>query len=193
MNFQSLIEQYGYFAVLIGTFFEGETILVIAGFLAHQGYLKLAGVVAAAFAGAMLGDQLYFYIGRWKGESFIESRPRLRRHSERVGELLRKHQTWLILGFRFMYGLRTVTPFVLGASNVSPRRFFVLNATGALLWALGIGFAGYYFGKALESVLGHLKEYEMLIIGIVTGIAISAWLYRRLLILRRKQHNIPGA
>jgi membrane protein DedA with SNARE-associated domain len=50
--------------ILVGAFLEGETLLVIAGFLAHRGYLGLPFVIAAAFAGTLAGDQLYFHIGR---------------------------------------------------------------------------------------------------------------------------------
>lgn len=180
MSFEPFVEHFGYAAVLIGTFFEGETVLVIAGFLAHQAYMKLSGVMVAALAGTMLGDQLYFHIGRWKGRDFIASRPHLNRHRHRVERLLHKHRVWLILGFRFVYGLRTVTPFVLGASRVSARLFFVLNSIGAVVWATVIGSAGYYFGTALEAVLGQVKEYEWLVIGLLAGVALVLWIVRRL-------------
>lgn len=186
MNIDLLIEKFGYLAVLAGTFFEGETIVIIAGFLAHQHYLKLSGVIAAAFAGAMLGDQLYFYIGRWKGRDFIASRPRLNRHSERVERLLQKHQLWLILGFRFIYGMRTVTPFILGASRVNAVLFFFLNAAGALIWATAIGFAGFYFGKALEATLGRVKDFELLIIAALATGALALWTAR---VLLRRRHT----
>ena len=60
MDFTSIIEHYGYAAIVIGTFLEGETILVLAGLVAHQGYLKLTGVITAAFLGSLCGDQLFF-------------------------------------------------------------------------------------------------------------------------------------
>ena len=63
LTLESIIDTYGYVAVTIGTFFEGETILVIAGFAAHQGYMKLPGVIIAAFIGTVFGDQLFFYLG----------------------------------------------------------------------------------------------------------------------------------
>ncbi len=179
MELTPFLEHLGYVGILIGTFFEGETILVIAGFLAHQDYLGLPGVISAAFAGAMLGDQLYFHIGRWKGRDFIAARPALEQRRQRVSALLGKHQTGLILGFRFVYGIRTVTPFVLGASAVSPLRFFFLNAAGALAWAIVIGSAGFYFGAALEKLLGRVKDYELLVIAGLLAVAISLWLYRR--------------
>ena len=71
MGAEELIANYGYIAVLIGTFFEGETILLIAGFFAHLGYLKLSYVIAAAFAGSLAGDQLFFYAGRIKGIELV--------------------------------------------------------------------------------------------------------------------------
>jgi len=186
MSFEAFVEHFGYAAVLIGTFFEGEAILIIAGFMAHQGYLGLGGVVAAAATGAMLGDQLYFHIGRWKGRGFVELRPRLNRHSERVEALLRKHRLWLVPGFRFIYGMRTVTPFILGASQISAGLFLALNSIGAIAWAAIIGTAGYYFGVALESMLGQVKEYELLVAGLLAGGAFVLWIVHLLVMRHRK-------
>jgi membrane protein DedA with SNARE-associated domain len=53
---ESLIETYGYWAVLLGTVLEGETVVVIAGFLAHQGYLQLKFVIFFSFLGSLIGD-----------------------------------------------------------------------------------------------------------------------------------------
>ena len=63
MDLQNIIENYGYAAILIGTFLEGETILVLAGLAAHQGSLVLTWVIIAAFAGSLCGDQLFFIWG----------------------------------------------------------------------------------------------------------------------------------
>lgn len=77
MNLQQIITDYGYISVLIGTFLEGETILIVAGFMAHRDYLELPLVILSAFVGTLAGDQLYFYIGRIKGKAFLEKRPPL--------------------------------------------------------------------------------------------------------------------
>ena len=164
MSLEELVINYGYITVLIGTFLEGETILIIAGFLAHRGYLELPFVITAAFVGSFLGDQLYFYIGRIKGMEFIDNRPGWKSKTNQVFMLLDKHQILLILGFRFIYGIRTVTPFVLGSSGISPIRYFALNFCGALIWAIVIGVLGYYFGHALEMLVGEIKQYEKLVI-----------------------------
>ena len=61
---QTLIQNYGYWAVFVGTFIEGETILLLGGFAAHRGYLALPWVIVAAFFGSLCGDQLFFFLGR---------------------------------------------------------------------------------------------------------------------------------
>ena len=60
----ALIGQYGYAVVVLGTFFEGETIVLIAAYLSHMGHLRIDYTALAAFAGTFFGDQLYFIIGR---------------------------------------------------------------------------------------------------------------------------------
>ena len=61
MDLQSIIENYGYAAIFIGTFLEGETVLVLAGMAAHRGYLVLTWVITAAFLGRLCGDQLFLF------------------------------------------------------------------------------------------------------------------------------------
>jgi len=179
MGSEELISNYGYVAVLIGTFFEGETILLIAGLFAHLGYLELPYVIAAAFAGTFAGDQLYFYIGRIKGGVLIGKRPGLRSKADRIFKLMHKHQTLLILGFRFLYGLRTITPLVLGLSGISPIRFLLLNICGALLWALFFGVLGYYFGTALELLIGDIKQYEIGVMAALILVSAAVWAMHR--------------
>ena len=75
MTIDSFIENYGYLAILVGTFLEGETILILAAFAAHRGYMHLEWVIAAAFAGSLCGDQLFFFLGRRHSERFLKKRP----------------------------------------------------------------------------------------------------------------------
>jgi membrane protein DedA with SNARE-associated domain len=160
MPLEEIVSTYGYIAIAIGTFFEGETVLVLGGLASHRGYLDLPWVVICGFLGTLFGDQLYFYIGRIKGTDFLEKRPYWKSRSEQVFNLLRGHQILLILGFRFLYGLRTVTPFLIGAGGIPPVRFLVLNTLGAFSWAVVIGVSGYLFGHAFELIIGDINRYE---------------------------------
>jgi membrane protein DedA with SNARE-associated domain len=174
-----LVVTYGYAVILVGTFFEGETVLVIGGYLAHLGYLKLQWVIASAFAGTFAGDQLFFFIGRKKGMAVLKRRKRWMRKAKQARALLHRHQNWVIIGFRFLYGMRTVTPFLIGASGISPLRFFWLNLVGALVWAVAVGFAGYLLGNTVELFIAKAHRYELVILGLIAAAGFGAWALRR--------------
>jgi membrane protein DedA with SNARE-associated domain len=175
MELKSLIEHYGYAAILIGTFLEGETILVLAGLAAHQGYLDLTWVILAAFAGSLSGDQLFFYLGRKHSRAVLARRPTWEKKMQTVYRMMIRFQTLLILVFRFLYGLRTVTPFAIGMSPVSAKKFILLNAAGALVWATAVGSCGYIFGQGLQIFIGKLKHYEMLVFAAVALLGLFTW------------------
>jgi membrane protein DedA with SNARE-associated domain len=182
MTPESIIQTYGYWALMIGTFFEGETILVIGGFAAHRGYLDLNLVILAAFAGTFAGDQLFFYIGRTKGKAFLDKRASWKPKIKKARDLLERYQTSVILGFRFLYGMRTVTPFAIGMSQVKPLKFVILNIISGLAWATIFGTGGYLFGAALEVLLNNVKHYEQLgFLGILlTGLVLwTTHFYRK--------------
>ncbi len=71
-------------------------------------------------------------------------------------------------------------------SDVSYLRFASLNIIGAGIWAMSIGAAGYYFGQAVEKVLGDIKHYELELIAAIVGIAALIWLTH---FYRRKKHT----
>ena len=167
MDLQQLVIDYGYLALFIGTFLEGETILVIAGFLASRQYLELHWVVLSAFLGTFAGDQTFFYLGRFKGIAFLEKRPLWHSKTAKVFDLLARHQIKVVLGFRFLYGVRNVTPFVIGASRMNPLKFFALNFLGALIWAIFVGYLGFQFGHIAERMMGQIQKYEMYILGVL--------------------------
>ena len=175
MNWELIIGSYGYIALLLGTFLEGETILILAGFAAHLGYLYLPWVILVAFLGTLSGDQLSFYLGRRQSRFFLDTHPAWQRRLERVERLFERYQTLLILGFRFLYGLRTVTPFVLGRSGVGRGYFFLLSTVGAMVWALVVGIGGYLFGNLLKIIVGDIKRYELEAFGTIAIIGASIW------------------
>jgi membrane protein DedA with SNARE-associated domain len=178
MTLEHLISHYGYAALIIGTFVEGESFLVVAGFAAHLGYLKLQWVILAAFAGSMAGDQFYFFLGRVKGEAFLKRRPRWETQVKRVWKYLDRYRTLLIIGFRFAYGFRTVTPFAIGLSNIRASRFLVLNMIGAFGWSVVVALLGYFFGAAAEAAAVDVRRYEHWIIcGILLAAAVVWTIY----------------
>ena len=186
-----LIQQYGYAAVFLGTFVEGESIALLGGFLAHGGYLDLPLVMLTTFIGSFSGDQTAYWLGRRYGSRWKPKSAVLQRRLARADELLHRYQIPVLLGFRFVYGIRNATPFVAGSiSNIPVLRFVLLNAIGAAIWATSIPVIGYYFGQTAESLLGTRKVYEgrILTILIVGGLVI--WLVRYLLARRQAARSI---
>ncbi|HTO49213.1 MAG TPA: DedA family protein [Burkholderiales bacterium] len=181
MDLASLIQNWGYPAVFAGSLMEGETIVALAAVAAHRGYLALPSVIAVAAAGGFLGDQIYFLVGRFAGDRVLARWPALQPGAERARQLLDRYDAPLILGVRFLYGLRTVGPIAIGMSRVHWLRFAVLNLAGAIVWAALVAGIGYALGEALTRVLGDLKRIEEWVFGaiLVGGLAFVAWLRRR--------------
>lgn len=189
--FKELIAQYGYLALFVGTFLEGETILLLAGFAAQSPdfNLDLRLVILAAFCGSLAGDQTAFFIGRHYGRKLLNTSEKWRKRAEKVHTMLRKYQEVLILSFRFFYGLRNLTPFVLGTADITVLKFFCLNAIGAAIWAVSFASVGYIFGSLLENVLtrviDNVHNAELAILGLAALVALGFWLRKA---LRRRRH-----
>ncbi len=176
LSISLLVTRYGYAAVAVGAFLEGETVLLAAGFAAHRGLLDLRLVMLIAGLAGTLGDQLYFALGRRYGASLLRRFPRLSGQLPRVQGLLERHHTALIPAIRFMVGLRTAGPLLIGWAGVNPWRFTLLNMLGAAVWAVLVGGLGYLFGAAMERLLADIKSVEgVLLAGIVVvGLALHA-------------------
>jgi membrane protein DedA with SNARE-associated domain len=187
----SLISQYGYLAILVGTFLEGETILIVGGLAAHKGLLELPGVMLAAFVGSTLSDQLFFFLGRRHGEAWLARRPQWQAGVQRVRGLLNRHSTLLILTFRFLYGLRNITPFALGLSDVPATRFLVLNVLGAAVWSVAIALLGWSVGEAAKQMLGHVEHYERGIGAAIIVVGVLLWIWHHVGRRRRAGDGTP--
>jgi membrane protein DedA with SNARE-associated domain len=172
MSAAEWIARYGYLAVLVGSFLEGESILMLAGFAAHQGYLDLRAVLLIAFVAGSLGDQAFFWFGRASGPLLLQRFDGIARAGGRIAPLLKRHDALLIFGIRFMYGLRIAGPVAMGALDVVPRRFAIFNVLGAAVWAPLIGGAGYLFGRTLQALLGDIERYEGAILAVIVGGAV---------------------
>jgi membrane protein DedA with SNARE-associated domain len=183
---QQFIDDYGYIALLIGTFFEGETILLLGGLAAQFGYLELPWVMAVAFVGSLSGDQFWFFVGRRYGNTLLARFPTWQQRVEKVHDVLRRYETPVLLGFRFFYGFRNLTPFVVGMGRVRTSKFVLLNAIGAAIWSITISGAGYLFGHAVELVLGDMKRYQMWTIVFVLIAGVVIWLVH---VIRRKRRE----
>lgn len=179
MPLEALIATYGYAAIAVGAFFEGETVLVLGGLAVHQGYLSMPGLLASAFLATLAADQLYFHLGRAHGFALLEKRPSWKARADKVFSMLRRHQTLAALSFRFFYGMRAIVPLALGATGINRLQFLVLDMVGAAAWAATYGTLGYLFGGTVEVMLGNLKHYERWFFAVVALLGMLIWIVHR--------------
>lgn len=156
-----LFVRFGYAAVFVGSFLEGEAVLILAGLAAQHGFLSFAAVIGAGAAGGFLGDQLLFFMGQRYGERLIARFPALAARAPRVRALLRRWDAAAVILIRFIYGLRIAGPIVIGSCGIPAWRLALFNLVGALLWAPLVAGVGYLAGEAIEQWIGHFRHVEI--------------------------------
>lgn len=160
-HLHGLLGTYGYLAIFVvvgmesaGVPMPGETILVAAAILAGQGALHLWGVIAAAAAGAILGDNCGYWVGREFGFRIAYRYGRYVNLDERrlkLGQyLFLKHGGKIVFFGRFVAVLRAFAAFLAGVNRFNWERFFLFNAAGGVVWASIFGLGGYVLGRAFE-------------------------------------------
>lgn len=160
MTIEVYIAQYGYLALLFGVLVEGELVVMTAGFLAYRQILHLDWVIGTALLGSLLTYQLFFLLGRTRGTRFLQARPHWQARVTKTRDLLERHHTWVTLGYRGLFGLRMITPFALGMTRVSHRRFLALDVLPALVWALTFSYLGYFLGRELDTLTPVIQRYQ---------------------------------
>jgi len=179
MDAGELISSHGYWVLALGGLLEGETVLALAGFAAHRGYLSFPAVVAVAAVAGFCGDTLYFWLGRRHGDRLLARFPSVAARADKIDALIERYHEWVIVGVRFAYGLRIAGPILIGTSNVAAWRFVVFNALGAVIWATLIAGLGWLFGATIQRVLGEIRHIEMWLAAALIAIGIGLWLYQR--------------
>lgn len=174
MDLPALLHDYGYAMIFVGMLAEGETLLILAGYFAHQGYLLLGPVIATAFAGAVCGDQFFFYLGRHHAKRLLVRFPRLRDKVNVALCRIENHQVKVVLSMRFLWGLRIALPIALGLGSMRTRRFLWLNLVSAVVWATVFAVVGYSAGELVAKLEADLHRYEKWIAAVLVLAAVAA-------------------
>ena len=168
-----------YVGILAGVFFEGEMIMISSVIAAHHGYLKLWLVVSIGIAGTFGSDCFYFFLGRRKGKDWINKNQKIKNKAGKVISKLEKYPRAIFFIYRFVYGFRSITPMIIGASQIKTRLFLAFSAMGTIVWAATYSVIGYTFGAVIKSQLGHIEHVEKYIIGVLVLFAIVFIITRR--------------
>lgn len=174
MSIELLIEHYGLLAIFLGAALEGETAAFLGGVISHRGLLTYWSASFAATAGSFAGDQIWFFAGRYAGQWPFVRRLMEKPALARATGLLERYPTGFIFAFRFLVGLRTISPIVIGTTRIPTGKFVIMNALAALVWGQLFTGLGYLFGHGIEQTLGHLPLHRHLLIALAAAVAIAA-------------------
>ena len=168
---EAIVARWGVAAVFAGAMLEGETAVIAGGLIAHQGFVAWPVAFAAAALGSFVSDQFFFAAGRRYRDRPLVQRWTRKRAFAKALQLLERYPTGFIFAFRFLYGLRTVSPVAIGTSQVPTATFVPLNAAAAILWAALFTALGYWFGEAVTEAAGRLQPSRQTLL---TGVAVLA-------------------
>lgn len=174
-----LLKTWGYVIVFLGALVEGESVILAACIAAYFGYMSLPKIMITAFIATLFADQALYYVGRFHGNKILEKYPKLKIPAHRAFTLLHRWDLWFILVFRFIYGIRTVSPIIIGTAHVAPSRFIPLNFIAAVIWTVVSCLAGYSLGPVIELIdFAIIKKYMLwfslgllALLGIIIAIA----------------------
>jgi membrane protein DedA with SNARE-associated domain len=183
------IEDYGLlflFAIVTlesaGAWLPGETALIAAAIYASNGHLSILAVIAVASAGAIIGDNIGYWLGREGGRRLLYKFAPLRRFAERVlppaERFFERHGGKAVFLARFFGGLRVTGAWMAGITRMEWWRFLVWNAAGGIVWAVLVGVIAFYGGHAAADVIEQYGLYGgiALAVLIVLGlVALHVW------------------
>ncbi len=177
-------------SAFVGLVFPGEIAILVGGAVAHGGGLPLWAVMVAAVAGATVGDQVGYLVGRRYGLGLLDHLPeRLRRSGEidRALALVSRRGALAVALGRWAAALRALVPGIAGMSGMSQLRFTAANVTGGALWAITMAALGYAAGASLGALERRLGLGSEILTGVIV-VAIVVLVVRS----RRRAHHQPG-
>lgn len=158
-KFIHLLKEYGYIILFAWSILEGEMGLIMGGLMCHTGDMQLFLAIFIAGLGGFVGDQIYFYVGRFN-KGFIQRKLHSQRRKFAIAHLLLKKYGWpIIFVQRYMYGLRTVIPMSIGITKYSAKKFAFINLISAWVWAAITIIPAYLLGEQILQVLEWAKEH----------------------------------
>jgi len=160
----------------------GETALIAFGVLASQGNYRIEWVILAAAAGAIVGDNLgYWLIGRLGGRALFRRWGWLNRYADRVlpraEALMERHGGKTVFLGRFVSVLRYTVAWIAGLSRMHWWKFLFWNAAGGIVWATAVGLLAYYSGQAAAHAIQRYGLYAAA--AVVVAIALGWIIVRR--------------
>jgi membrane protein DedA with SNARE-associated domain len=176
-KFIYLMKQYGYIILFSWSILEGEMGLVMGGLLCHTGDMWVPMAIFIAGLGGFVGDQIYFYIGRYN-KGYVHRKFKGQRRKFALAHLLLKKYGWpIIFVQRYMYGMRTIIPIAIGLTRYSAKSFAFINLISAWCWAAFTIIPAWYFGEEILEFLKAAKEYWYVALPLALSFIVTIYIY----------------
>lgn len=161
-------------------------VLISSIIAAHHGYLHFWVVVVVAIFGTYGSGVLLYFLGRKRGRDWLDKHPKWNKKAASIDEKIDKYPRLIFFTYRFLFGIRIITPFVIGTSKVRTSTFLIFSGIGTLIWAGIYGYLAYAFGNVIQTELEHIKHIEKYIIAGVALVAIIIVAVK----IRNKHHHL---
>ncbi|MCE5275039.1 MAG: bifunctional DedA family/phosphatase PAP2 family protein [Deltaproteobacteria bacterium] len=194
LGYLTSLGHWGYVLIFLGPFLEssaflglivpGESIVVLAGFLAAHGYLDVGDCIVVIALGAILGDSTGYALGKAMGRDYFQRHDRIflfrKKHLQKVDAYFARHGGKTIFWARFVHLLRAMTPFAAGMSAMPYGRFALFNVAGGIVWAAGFTLLGYFFGQSWRLVEKWAGRAGVFVLFMVLVVVLFGSLYKKL-------------
>jgi membrane protein DedA with SNARE-associated domain len=170
-------------AAFAGLLVPGESLVLASGFFAHLGILEVVPLMVATGTGALVGDNIGYYLGSRLGREWLlrrGSRFGIRKRGlAKVERFFQRQGPKAVFFGRFVGFARALVPFVAGASGMPWRKFVVYDALGAVLWTIGFVSLGYAFGASWRIAEQWIGRSGLILAVIVALVILGIWFHRR--------------
>lgn len=158
---------------------EGEMVMLTAVIAARTGHLDLIPVLLVGIGGTFASDFFYFYLGRTQGAKWINKREDFQRNFQKVHDRLEKHPIIVFTTYRFLYGLRSIIPFVIGTGKIRTFNFLLISTLTTTIWSIVYTSLGYVFGEAIKTQMEYIKNFEIYVMSLLLTGGILFLLYKK--------------
>lgn len=193
-TFTWLVQEFGIYAVFLLCTVEGDITLLLAGVLARAGSFGSYSFLKVVFfgtLGAVAGDSFGYFVGRTFRKNvnqynfYQRAQPRIVKLTEKFGPLS-------IFVSKYIYGIRAAWCIFYGVSGTPWYRFLLHDAISCFLWVLVTASIGYFFGSAIETLIGGFKQIGIVLLVVLIVVVVAFYLFERY-VAKKVEQVSPGS
>jgi len=164
---EELIKDWGYIVLFLYSFGGGFLALGVAGVLSYTGDLNIYITLIVASSANFIGDQFLFLLAR---NNKMQAKNMMKKHKRKIAlahVMMKKYGSIVIFLQKYIYGIKTLIPLVMGLTKYDARKFIFFNILATICWTLIVGISAYLLGEIILSYIEQFKTYGIIFIVII--------------------------